>query len=89
LATDEQGRRRGRRAALQAAREGEIAVACECSDATCHELIVLTIEEHDFIRKVPNRLVVKPGHADSKAERVLMAEPGRFEVVEPFGQALS
>jgi hypothetical protein len=28
-----------------------------------------------------------PGHADPKSERVLMAEPERFEVVEPFGQA--
>jgi hypothetical protein len=87
LAADEHERRRAQRAALQAAREGEIAVACECSDPSCHELIVLTTEEHDFIRKVPNRHVIVPGHANLKSERVLMAEPGRFDVVEPFGQA--
>jgi hypothetical protein len=89
LAADEQEPRRAQRAALQTAREGEIAVTCECSDSSCHELIVLTREEHDFIRKVPNRLVVMPGHADPKSERVLMAEPERFEVVEPFGQGAS
>jgi hypothetical protein len=87
LAANEQGQRRAQRAALQTAREGEIAVVCECSDSSCHEVIVLSAEEHDFIRKVPNRLVVLPGHGDPKAERVLMAEPDRFEVVEPFGQA--
>jgi hypothetical protein len=48
-------------------------------------VISLTVEEVEFIRKVPGRLVVRPGHADPEAERVVMAEPGRFEVVEPFG----
>lgn len=60
-------------------------LACECSDRTCREVITLTVEEVDFIRKVPGRLVVKPGHADPEAERIVMEEPGRFEVVEPFG----
>jgi hypothetical protein len=62
-----------------------VTLACECSDRTCREDISLTVEEVDFIRKVPGRLVVSPGHADPETERIVMAEPGRFEVVEPFG----
>jgi len=36
------------------------------------------------VRRVPNRRVVKVGHADYENERVLMEEPGRFQVVERF-----
>ena len=73
------------RASLQGEHDGYITLACECSDPTCRDVISLTTEEVEFIRKVPGRLVVRPGHADPEAERVVMAESGRFEVVEPFG----
>ena len=75
---------RGTRAALQR-HDGDVTLACECSDPSCREIISLTVEEIDFIRKVPGRLVVSPGHGDPEAERVVMEEPDRFEVVEPFG----
>jgi hypothetical protein len=84
LAANEHEPRRPR-AALQQAHDGEVTLACECSDPSCREVISLTAEEVDFIRKVPGRLVVSPGHADPESERVVMAEPDRFEVVEPFG----
>ena len=45
----------------------------------------MTLNESDFVRRVPNRLVVKVGHTDCESERVLMEEPGRFQVVERFG----
>jgi hypothetical protein len=77
-------RRRETRTALQR-HDGNVTLSCECSDPSCREVISLTAEEIDFIRKVPGRLVITPGHADPEAERVVMAEPGRFEVVEPFG----
>jgi len=73
------------RASIQGTHDGYVTLACECSDPTCRDVISLTVEEVEFIRKVPGRLVVRPGHADPEAERVVMAEPGRFEVVEPFG----
>jgi hypothetical protein len=57
---------------------------CECSDPACRELVSITLEECEFVRRVPNRLVVRVGHADSASERVLMEEPGRFQVVERF-----
>ena len=60
------------------------AFACECSDPDCHELVSITPEEREFVRKVPGRLVVKVGHSNQENERVLMEEPGRFQVVERF-----
>lgn len=58
---------------------------CECSNQSCEELVSLTVEECEFVRRVPNRLVVRVGHADHENERVIMEEPGRFQVLEKFG----
>ena len=85
MAADEQQPRRARGAALKHAEQELVSIACECSDPTCRDVVSLTPEELEFIRKVPDRLVVRPGHADPEAERVVMAEPDRFEVVERFG----
>jgi len=67
--------------------EGFVRFVCECWDAACEELVSLTIDEYEFIRRVPIRLVVRPGHVHHESERVLMEEPGRFLVVEKFGPA--
>ena len=60
---------------------------CECSDPACEELVSLTIDEYEFIRHVPIRLVVRPGHMHHETERVLVEEPGRFLIIEKFGPA--
>ena len=60
---------------------------CECSDPACEELVSLTIDEYEFIRHVPIRLVVRPGHTHHETERVLVEEPGRFLIIEKFGPA--
>jgi hypothetical protein len=70
---------------LERSEEAEIEFVCECSDPSCEDVVSLTIGECEFIRRVPTRLVVKLGHADHESERVLMEEPGRFQVVEKFG----
>jgi hypothetical protein len=58
---------------------------CECSDRACGELVSLTIDEYEFIRHVPIRFVVRPGHMHPETERVLVEEPGRFLIIEKFG----
>jgi hypothetical protein len=60
---------------------------CECTNPACVELVSITLAECEFIRRVPSRLVVKMGHANDESERVLMEEPGRFQVVERFGSS--
>jgi hypothetical protein len=64
-----------------------VGFVCECSDPACQELVSLTTAEYEFIRRIPIRLVVKPGHVHQESERVLMEEPGRFLVIEKFGPA--
>jgi len=60
---------------------------CECSDPACEEVVSLTIDEYEFIRHVPIRLVVRPGHVHHESERVLVEEPERFLIIEKFGPA--
>jgi hypothetical protein len=70
---------------LERSDEDEIEFVCECTDPACAAVVSLTVDECEFIRSVPTRLVVTLGHANHATERVLMEEPGRFQVVEKFG----
>jgi hypothetical protein len=70
---------------LEQSDDDEIQFVCECTDPACAEVVSLTAAECEFIRSVPTRLVVTLGHANHETERVLMEEPGRFQVVEKFG----
>ena len=63
-----------------------IAVRCECSNRACRERILLTANELDFARGVRNRVVVKIGHAHHRCDRVLVEEPGRFQVIATYGR---
>lgn len=64
-----------------------VELVCECSDPSCHEVVLLSWDEYEFIRRVPIRLIVRPDHVQLDSERVLIEEPGRFAVVEKFGPA--
>lgn len=72
---------------LEGVQEARLDFLCECLDPGCRELVSITLDECEFVRKVPNRLVIRVGHADYSSERVLMEEPGRFQVVERFESA--
>jgi hypothetical protein len=62
-----------------------IEIPCECSDPACRDVVVLTRDELDFIRSVPNRAVLSVGHTHQMVERVLVEEPGRFQVLALLG----
>ena len=64
-----------------------VELVCECSDPSCHEVVLLSSDEYEFIRRVPIRLIVRPDHVHLESERVMIEEPGRFAVVEKFGPA--
>jgi hypothetical protein len=66
-------------------REDRIDVPCECTDPACRDRVSLAPDELEFIRSVPNRVVVKVGHPHHLTERVLVEEPGRFQVIERLG----
>jgi hypothetical protein len=71
----------------QRGRARVVEFACECSDPACEELVSLTIDEYEFIRHVPIRLVIRPGHLHPETERVVVEELGRFLIIEKFGPA--
>ena len=71
--------------ALESAEGTRVEFLCECGDAACKEVLSLAPDEAEFVRRVPNRLVVKIGHTHPASERVLIEEPGRFQVLEKFG----
>jgi hypothetical protein len=68
-----------------ASEDRPIEVKCECTDPACRDRVALSPDELEFIRSVPSRVVVKVGHPHRLAERVLVEEPGRFQVIERAG----
>jgi len=70
---------------LESSHEEQVQFVCECANRDCEELVSLTVDECEFVRRVPNRLVVRTGHVDHTCEQVIMEEPGRFQVLEKFG----
>ena len=54
---------------------------CECADVDCAEIIALTPEEYEAIRRHPERFPIRRGHELEEIERV-MEEYERYVVVE-------
>jgi hypothetical protein len=73
-------------AGLQAAEP--LPFICECADPACRELIPLSREEYENLRRHSTRFAVAPGHeggADSAAR--IVARGDRYVVVEKTGNA--
>ena len=64
-----------------------IEFACECSDQQCADPLMLSIDEYEAVRRCPTRFVVVPGHG--APDDVVLAENGRFAIVEARGVAAS
>lgn len=60
---------------------------CECGDRACEELVSLTFDEYESVRRDSRHFAVVPGHVFPEAERVI-ARSDHFEVVEKFGDAV-
>ena len=54
---------------------------CECADMDCTEIIALTSEEYEEVRRYPERFPVKHGHQLGDIEQVV-GEYERYVVVE-------
>ena len=59
---------------------------CECGDATCLEMVSLTLAEYEGVRSEPTQFVVLPGHEVPEIER-LMHTGDRFSVVRKRDKA--
>jgi hypothetical protein len=62
------------------------AIACECADLDCLELIEIAPSDYDAVRAEPRQFVVWTGHVYPEIETVVRAAEG-YVVVEKFGTA--
>jgi hypothetical protein len=66
----------------------QVPFICECADEKCRELVVLSMDEYDEIRRNPRHFLNAPGHvraAQGAAE--VVTDRGRYTVVEKTGYA--
>jgi hypothetical protein len=56
---------------------------CECADRDCFEVVMLSLEEYDRLRRHPSWLLFVAGHEDDESthERIVEAEEG-YAIVE-------
>jgi hypothetical protein len=59
---------------------GEAEFFCACGRPDCDELLVLTLDEHRFVREKPYRFLVARGHATDTDEVIFSTD--EYEVVE-------
>jgi hypothetical protein len=62
---------------------------CECSDQNCTERVEATLDEYEHVRADATRFLVRPGHEDSRVERVVERRGRRHAVVEKFNGAVA
>jgi hypothetical protein len=65
---------------------GTFAVACECADTSCVEMIEIAPEEYRAVRAEPRRFVVRLGHTYAEVEVVVHESP-EYVVVEKVAAA--
>ncbi len=61
--------------------DDRLELACECGDEACVSRLVLTPDEHAFLRKVSGYYAVSPEHVRPD-DHVIVGEDGRFAIVE-------
>lgn len=62
------------------------AIACECADATCVEMIEIEPGDYESVRSNPRHFAVLDGHVYSDVERVVTAQ-GVYVIVEKLAKA--
>ena len=65
---------------------GTFAIACECDDISCVQMIEIAPEEYWAVRAEPRRFVVRIDHVDRDVEVVVQQSPG-YAVAEKIALA--
>ena len=59
----------------------EARFVCECANASCAELVALTVDEYEAVRASPYRFFVVPGHDVPDVETIVERHQG-YHVIE-------
>jgi hypothetical protein len=57
---------------------------CECSDQACTERVEATLQEYEGVRAEATHFLLRPGHEDTRVERVVERRGARHAVVQKF-----
>jgi hypothetical protein len=63
---------------------GTTAVACECAQVDCVQLLEVPTSAYEDVRRSPRTFVVRTEHVDPEVERVVTMQDG-YAVVEAIG----
>jgi hypothetical protein len=67
----------------------EAAFVCECADQDCTERVDATLEEYERARSDGTHFLMRPGHEDTRVERVVERRGMRLAIVEKFHVAIA
>jgi hypothetical protein len=62
----------------------EAAFVCECADQDCTERVDASLEEYERARSDGTHFLMRPGHEDTRVERVVERRGTRLAIVEKF-----
>jgi hypothetical protein len=62
---------------------------CECSDQQCTDRVEATVDEYQEVREDATHFLLRPGHEDTRVERVVARRGNRHEVVEKFEEVVA
>jgi hypothetical protein len=62
---------------------------CECSDPACTERVHATLDEYEQVRSDGTQFLLVPGHEDTRVERVVERQRGRFAIVEKINRVVA
>ena len=67
----------------------EAAFVCECSDKTCTERVDASLDEYERVRSDGTHFLIRPGHEDTRVERVVERRGDRVAIVKKFNAAIA
>lgn len=67
----------------------EASFVCECADQACAERVDATMDEYERARTEPTHFLLRPGHEDTRVERVIARRGTRLAIVEKFNAGVA
>jgi len=64
---------------------GELDLVCECANEDCHQVLHLSVEEYELLRRNPRRFAVLPGHEILEIETVVERHR-QYLIVEKYAE---
>jgi len=67
----------------------EATFVCECADQQCAERVDATLEEYERVRSDATQFLLRPGHEDTRVERVVERADRRLAIVKKVNGAIA